>query len=296
MKKVICPSCQVVQEVEETSERFICQDCLKTHDLQQGIKIYNMLYSQYVQLGNNALNIVRDFQKAKINYERLIVLDPTNLAAIFGLLEVKISLTKLDESVVNDVISSLEAQKGHIFNQANDEFKILSQYTILLKRYEEYFFEAKKLLTKDHKFLNLAAKEKTISLINDLILINEYVQNLFNSHFSDEHSFLEQVSNNLNMLEDLLNTNEQVAIISSDQVLPVAILEKEVISNKIKQYRFQLTLSILQFVFGIGALISFILMSKHAETNPFPSLISAGVFILLIFIIHYGRKIYKKRV
>ncbi|NLN80802.1 MAG: hypothetical protein GX132_05395, partial [Erysipelotrichia bacterium] len=106
MKKVICPSCQVVQKVEETSERFICQDCLKTHDLQQGIKIYNMLYSQYVQLGNNALNITRDFQKAKINYERLIVLDPTNLAAIFGLLEVKISLTKLDESVVNDVISS----------------------------------------------------------------------------------------------------------------------------------------------------------------------------------------------
>lgn len=295
MKKVVCPSCHVVQEVEESGEHFVCQECLKTHEVQQGGKIYNILYSQYVQLANNALNITKDFPKAKLNYERLIILDPTNLAAIFGLLEVKISLTKIHESSVNDVISSLELQKEYIFHELNDEFKILGQYISLLRRYEEYFSEAEKLLIKDDTLLNLAAKEKMISLIKDLILIYEYVQNILTAHYPNEEEHLNQIRQSLNAFETLLENTEQKAVLSNDLELPLELLEKKVISNKIKQYRLQFTLSILQFVFALGAIISGIIMFKKYSIDPFPSLISAGVFILLFAIAYVVLRLLKKR-
>lgn len=295
MKKVVCPSCHVVQEIDETIDEFVCQDCQKTGLTSQGEKIYNILYSQYSQLGNTSLNITKDFNRAQQNYERLLILDNTNLAAIFGLVEIKISLAKLNESVLGEVISSLETQIEHIFNENNDEFKIMSHYLNILSKYVDYYSEAKKLLTNNDVFINLAAKEKMISLVNDLILLHEYVQKILTTHYPNEEENLKQISDQIVLFENLLNQVEQAPVQSNDLILPTALLEKEVIGNKTKQYKLTFVLNLLQFALALGAIISLIVMSKQYQINPFPGLISAGVFIVLFVVNRFILKYLKKR-
>lgn len=293
MRKGVCPNCQKPVDYDEGQTVQTCPSCQKDYLTSQASKLYGLLYSQHASNGNIALNTSMNFDKALGEYEKLLALDEESIDAVFGIALAKISLAKLGEDIIPELIAFLDEKITKIIAKG-DYLPEIARYLLTLGfRYDRYFERASEVLKINNQYLDEAAKARFQVVLKQAITLWEFIiANLEKTESSDD---LSSAQERLTSLREADSGIDAYQVISKGAVKYEEIKENAVFENRVALFKVRIVFMIAQMVFVVGAIIGFSIMMSNYATNPIPGLIVFGVFDVLFLISNIGGRIVKNK-
>lgn len=293
MQKGICPNCQNVVEVQEEATIQTCPHCQKDYLTSQARKLFELMYSQHFSNGNIALNTAMNYDKALVEYEKLLALDSESLDAIFGISLSKINLAKLGQDVIPEIIAFIDTKLQNISTNETITQEMARYLLALGSRYDAYVERSKEVLKANYQYLDEGAKTRFLEMVESgMSLWNFIVAHLAKLESQDELNFSRE---RLAVLREIKKEAETVETISLGTEKYNEIKSREVFENRIALFKARISFAIAQFVFVVGAIIGFSIMMTNYGTNPFPGLIVLGVFSVLFIVANIGGRITKSK-
>ena len=295
MSKGVCPHCHQAVDVNLSENIETCLHCQKEYLPRQAHKLFELLYSQYSSNGNIALNISRNYAKAFDEYQKLLAIDGDSIDAIFGLASSIISLAKIDENVVEKVISLMDSKIQKIMENIELYAEIARNFIALGSRFDVFLAEGKQRLMSEDRLIDEGAKSRYIELVSSALSLWEYINEVFNNHFEDygeERSLIQQRISNLKNEAQSINNFE---VLSPGDEQYFKLKDSTVFESRMGLFKWRVILAVMQIVFVIGAIIGFSIMMSNYENNPFPGLIVFGSFALLFAIANIMGRILKNK-
>jgi hypothetical protein len=294
MSKGVCPYCHktIAINLEENVET--CSYCQKEYLPRQANKLFGLMYSQYSSNGNIALNISRNYEKALEEYQKLLALDDESIEGIFGLANATLSVAKIDENVVDNIINLLNEKREKMLANTELYQEIAGNLMALATRMDSFLEQSKTLLSNNNNFRDQGAKNRYHQIVISALSLWQYISGVFNDYFRDYSVEINIIKNRINALQQEEIDVNTLNVLSPGDSQYLKLLNSHIFESRIGLFKWRLIVAFLQIVFVIGAIIGFSIMMANYENNPFPGLIVFGSFAFLFIIANIVGRIFKK--
>ena len=177
MRKVCCPSCYRVTEIEEDLETYKCPKCEKEVSVTQASRLMELLTQRYANDGFKYLYETHEYEKAVDSYQKYLLVEEDNEDVVLYLVIAYIKASKVRENHFNDIFNLLDKNETLLSNFSNEDLKILDMIIETLDLVDDYLARLKKILSKDNEFYDEDAKAVyTLALSNVIKLVDRYTQ------------------------------------------------------------------------------------------------------------------------
>ena len=173
MKKVCCPSCYRVTEIEEDLEVYTCPKCNKEINVTQASRLMELLTQRYANDGFKYLYETHEYEKAVDSYQKYLYVEEDNEDVILYLVLAYIKNSKVRENHFNDIFALLDKNETLLSNFSNEDLKILDMIIETLDLLDDYLARLKKILSKDNLFYDEDSKAVYMTAVNNVIKLSD---------------------------------------------------------------------------------------------------------------------------
>jgi tetratricopeptide (TPR) repeat protein len=190
MKKVMCPKCEEVFEIDETSDLLPtgCVHCKKCHEPfmpDDGVKKLENEFKGAVSAAYKDMYMKQNYEQAAGEYEYALTLKNDDLGAIVGSTLAKIYASKLNDRAFLNIIDALESRD--IVLNAENTFIYLSFVRDAIYSFEQFLKMSRQNLTKDGIFYNKDFFSYYLDGIKEINKVMNYFKNSLSLVDNDEY-------------------------------------------------------------------------------------------------------------
>lgn len=178
MKKIICPQCQKIVDVDKENEIIECKECKKSFSFESGITFTKLYIKRLFKTANQYESNAFSYKEAYECYEEILLFDPNNLDAILGKL---LNMIKMSTFKNNYLIQFI--------NEFNTYDIILENKTYI--RIGHFFEEVYKAVYKYYSF--------NVSLLE---MCNEKEKEIIYKNFLEIEETYKLINENINLFTD----------------------------------------------------------------------------------------------
>ena len=201
MKKVMCPKCEEVFEVDESSELLptgcvYCKNCHEPFMPDDGVRKLENEFKMAVSAAYKDMYMKQNYEQAAGEYEYALTLKDDDLGAIVGATLAKIYASKLNERAFLNIIDAFESRD--IVLNAENTFIYLSFVRDAVYSFEQFLKMSRQNLTKDGIFYNKEFFNYYLEGIKEINKVMDYFRNSLSLVDKDEYETFQKENNLFN--------------------------------------------------------------------------------------------------
>src|SRR5574344_556232 len=170
MKKILCPLCGEIINVEDDKETIYCPKCFKNLSVEQGQKHLGLFVQKHFNLATSELYEATEYKKAAKDFQKVLDIIPDDFEAAEGLVLSTIMMSTIRSTHIKEAmhelqryqdtlsISSVAIEKSGIFVKRVNEY--LDQYHDVLKH---------RLMNKDNRFYEVKGEQIFKKVVQEII-------------------------------------------------------------------------------------------------------------------------------
>lgn len=182
MKKILCPSCDQIIEVENETEKLYCPHCFKYISFESGKRHLSSYVTRNFELARRMLYEATEYAKARNYYQNILDVYQDDVEAAEGLIVSTILLSTVRVSYLKEANDELLRYKLTLkVNKLTLENS--QKFVEEIDGYvDEYVKTLAKRLSNNHRFYEKEGKELYLKAVKDAIRFKESLITIF---FSD---------------------------------------------------------------------------------------------------------------
>lgn len=301
MKKILCPSCNNIIEVENETEKLYCPHCFKNISFESGRKHLSNYVSRNFELARRMLNEATDYAKARTYYQNVLDIYQDDVEASQGLIVSTILLSTVRTSYIKEATNEILRYKNTLkvnkltIDNSQKFIEKIDGYV------DEYISTLSKRLSNNRTFYEKEGKELYLHAVKDGIRFKETLLSIF---FSERAFPLKCAVNKTTLKKDIEKLKNRLNSPYSIESNPLNLLHTDVEeayipdiifkdSKKLYQSRNRLMISniITFFLFGLGVFLIFYMPNRLLIGVPIASFFALVSLILFIIQIVVQRKL-----
>ena len=190
MKKVMCPKCEEVFEIDENSDLLptgcvYCKKCREPFYPNDGVAKLENEFKRTVSAAYKDMYMKQNYEQAAGEYEYALTLKNDDLGAVVGSSLAKIYASKLNERAFLDVIDAFESRD--IVLNAENTFIYLSFVRDAVYSFEQFLKMTRQNLTKDGVFYNKEFFSYYLDGIKEINKVMDYFRESLSLVDKDEY-------------------------------------------------------------------------------------------------------------
>lgn len=190
MKKVMCPKCEEVFEIDEKSDLLptgcvYCKKCREPFYPNDGVAKLENEFKRTVSAAYKDMYMKQNYEQAAGEYEYALTLKNDDLGAVVGSSLAKIYASKLNERAFLDVIDAFESRD--IVLNAENTFIYLSFVRDAVYSFEQFLKMTRQNLTKDGVFYNKEFFSYYLDGIKEINKVMDYFRESLSLVDKDEY-------------------------------------------------------------------------------------------------------------
>lgn len=176
MKKLNCPNCDEIFEVEEIKETVTCPSCKMNFPYQEGINALKRTAKTNTRLGFSYYTRLK-FKESNECYEKVLEIEPDNFDVLCKYILNLCYMNTFKDDNFDKIIPLFE--KYEINLDSNNTYLFLAFVKDLVQNISVYFYEEDLRVKKDDVFINEIYVLPFFKALNHLKEVFSYLDNVF---------------------------------------------------------------------------------------------------------------------